>query len=193
MFRAFALLVLLLFYGIYITKMLAQKKRGIRTYQIGTRKEKSVPIEERIMSVATLCIVPMQLFSTVFDWSLLPSSARFTGFLLGLLGDGIFLFSVLTMKGNWRAGIPEEDKTAFASDSIYAYSRNPAFLGLNFMYIGVCLLFCNVATIVFTLFAIVALHLHILQEEKYLEQTFGGTYLDYKKRVFRYLGRTKQV
>lgn len=34
------LAVLALFYGIYFTKMLVQKKHGIRTHQIGRRKEK---------------------------------------------------------------------------------------------------------------------------------------------------------
>ena len=33
------------------------------------------------------------------------------------------------------------------------------------------------------------LHLQILQEEKYLTATFGKAYTDYKKHVFRYLGR----
>ena len=37
-----ALLVLAVFYGIYFTKMLAQKRRGIQTRQIGRRKEKSI-------------------------------------------------------------------------------------------------------------------------------------------------------
>ena len=37
-----ALLVLAVFYGIYFAKVLAQKRRGIRTRQIGRRKEKSI-------------------------------------------------------------------------------------------------------------------------------------------------------
>ena len=37
-----ALFVLAVFYGIYFAKMLAQKRRGIRTRQIGQRKEKSI-------------------------------------------------------------------------------------------------------------------------------------------------------
>ena len=37
---ALALLVLAVFYGIYFAKMLAQKRRGIQTRQIGRRREK---------------------------------------------------------------------------------------------------------------------------------------------------------
>lgn len=189
LFQISACAVLVLFYGIYFIKLLSQKKRGIRTQQIGTRKEKGLHTVEVLMSVATLGVVAVQLLSILLDWSILPSNARFTGFLTGLLGDLIFLIAVLTMRDSWRAGIPEKDKTEFVSSGIYAFNRTPAFLGFDFMYISVCLLFCNPLSIAFTLFAIVMLHLQILQEETYLEATFGETYRSCEKQVFRYLGR----
>lgn len=185
------LVVLAIFYGIYFGKMLAQKRRGIRTHQIGLRREKKLHLVETLMSVATLIIVPAQLASAAFGWSLLPAGARFTGFWIALLGDGIFLAAVLCMKDSWRAGIPEKDKTAIVTTGIYAFSRNPAFLGFDFMYVGVLLMYCNYVTIPLTLFAVVMLHLQILQEEAYMAVTFGKAYLDYKKRVLRYLGRRK--
>ena len=49
----FALLVLALFYGIYFTKMLVQKKHGIQTSQIGKRKEKELHAVEMLMAAAT--------------------------------------------------------------------------------------------------------------------------------------------
>ena len=57
------------------------------------------------------------------------------------------------------------------------------------MYIGVLLMYFNPVNIIFSLFPIVMLHLQILQEEKYMEATFGQEYADYKKKTFRYLGR----
>ena len=74
---------------------------------------------------------------------------------------------------------------------IYRYSRNPAFLGFDLMYIGVFLMYCNLLTGMFTVFATVMLHLQILQEERYLTAAFGAEYLDYRHQVLRYLGRRK--
>ena len=91
-----ALFVLAVFYGIYVAKMLAQKRRGIRTRQIGRRKEKSIHMVEVLMSIATLG---------------------------------------------------------------------------------------------FSVFAMVMLHLQILQEERYLVHAFGAPYQAYCRQVFRYLGR----
>lgn len=184
-----ALVVLAVFYGIYFGKTLVQKRHGIRTRQIGRRKEKELHTVETLMSIATLGAPMAQLMSIAFGWNHLPAGARFTGFLIGMLGDGIFLLSVLCMKDSWRAGIPDKDKTELVTTGIYRYSRNPAFLGFDFMYIGVLLLYGNLLTFGFSVFAIVMLHLQILQEERYLENTFGAPYTAYKKQVFRYLGR----
>ena len=161
-FRALALVVLAFFYGIYFTKQIAQKKRGIQTRQIGRRKEKGLRTVELLMAAATLSVVVAELISVALDWNYMPSGARFTGFCLGMCGDVLFLISVLFMKDSWRAGIPEKDKTKLVTSGIYRYSRNPAFCGFD---------------------------LQILQEEKYMLKTFGDEYAGYKKTVFRYLGR----
>ena len=188
-YAVLALLVLAVFYGIYFAKALAQKHRGIQTRQIGRRKEKSIHTVEILMSIATLGAPMAQLMSIAFGWNHLPANARFTGFLIGMLGDGIFLLSVLCMKDSWRAGIPDKDKTELVTTGIYRYSRNPAFLGFDFMYVGVLLLYGNLLTLSFSAFAIVMLHLQILQEERYLVNTFGAPYQEYCRHVSRYWGR----
>ncbi len=184
-----AVLVLAVFYGIYFAKMFAQKRRGIKTHQIGMRKEKTLHRVETLMSAATLGIVLAQLLSIAANWSFLTYGARFTGFVTGLSGDAVFLSAVLCMKDSWRAGIPGKDKTKIVTEGVYKFSRNPTFLGFDLMYIGVFLMYANVLTGFFTVFAVLMLHLQILQEEKYMLSEFGEEYADYKKHVCRYLGR----
>ena len=189
LFRISALTVMVFFYGIYFIKMYLQKRRGIKTDQIGRRKEKRIHTVEIFMSFATVGAVSAELISVVCDWNYSPSVARYIGFFVGIIGDAVFLVSTATMKDSWRAGIPDTDKTELVTNGIYRFSRNPAFLGFDLMYLGLCLLFFNPLTAVFTVFSIVMLHLQILSEEKYLSGVFGKDYTDYKHRVFRYLGR----
>ena len=190
-YRLLALFVLAVFYGIYLVKQWRQKRRGIQTMQIGRGKEAQTHTVETLMGIATVGIIPAQLLSIAFGWSHLPANARFTGFCIGMVGDLIFLISVLCMKDSWRAGIPDRDRTELVTDGIYAFSRNPAFLGFDLQYIGVLLMFCNLLTAAFTVFAVSMLHLQILQEERYLTAAFGAEYLKYRHQVFRYLGRRK--
>lgn len=188
-YRLLALFVLAVFYGIYLIKQWRQKRRGIQTMQIGRGKDAQTHTVETLMGIATVGIIPAQLLSIAFGWSHLPANARFTGFCIGMVGDLIFLISVLCMKDSWRAGIPDRDRTELVTDGIYAFSRNPAFLGFDLQYIGVLLMFCNLLTAAFTVFAVSMLHLQILQEERYLTAAFGPEYLQYRRHVLRYLGR----
>ena len=184
-----SLLVLVIFYGIYFAKMLVQRRRGIQTRQIGRVKDKSVHTVELLMSIATLAAPVIQILSIIFGWNHMPANARFTGFCIGMLGDIIFLASVLCMKDSWRAGIPDKDRTKLVTSGIYRYSRNPAFLGFDFMYVGLLLMYFNLSMFVVSTFAIIMLHLQILQEERYLTENYGESYREYRKHVFRYMGR----
>lgn len=189
-FKGMAFFILIWFYSVYIGKMIIQKKKGIQTDQIARgKKKKSVLVIEMMMKAVTYSIILVQLISIVLDYNYLNSSPRFTGFLLAIIGNVFFTIAVVTMKDSWRAGIPESDKTSFVKSGIYAYSRNPAFAGFDFMYIGLLLLYCNPVLVVFTIWAIIMLHLQILKEEEYLENVFGEEYRSYKKQVLRYLGR----
>ena len=143
------------------------------------------------MGIATVGIIPADLLSIAKGWSHLGANARFTGFLVGILGDLVFLSAVISMKDSWRAGIPEKGRTKLITDGVFAYSRNPAFLGFDLQYIGVTLMFCNGLTVMFTIFAVVMLHMQILHEENYLTAVFGDEYLEYRSHVLRYLGRRK--
>ena len=188
-FMAPAFIILAVFYGIYFTKYFVQKHQGIQTRQLGRRKEKAVHLTECLLSWATYLIVPVQLLSIAFDWNRISSVLRMMGIGLGVLGDLLFLAAVVTMKNSWRAGIPDEDRTEFVSGGIYRYSRNPAFLGFDLMYIGILMMYFNVLLMIFTVWAAVMLHLQILQEEKYLEAVFGEEYSHYKECTGRYFGK----
>ena len=72
---------------------------------------------------------------------------------------------------------------------IYRFSRTPAFLCFDLMYVGAVLMYGNLLTLGVSVFAIVMLHLQILQEERYLVNTFGAPYQEYCRHVSRYLGR----
>lgn len=184
------LAVLAVFYGIYIGKMLLQKRKGIRTDQIarGKRRDRAFYVEV-ILKFATYSVVAVELISIVLAKSCLPEGFAVAGCILGVIGDGVFAMAVVTMRDSWRAGLAEDDKTDMITDGIYQFSRNPAFLGFDMVYLGILLMFFNWILLLFSVFAAVMLHLQILQEEKYLQNVFGPEYAAYRKHVYRYAGR----
>ena len=189
-FQSGSIVLLLVFYGIYFGKMLGQKKKGIRTNQIakGDKAEELMYIEF-IMKIATIGVPVYELVSILWGINNASENMRIAGLIIATVGVMIFGLSVYTMRDSWRAGIPESDRTKMVSEGIYSISRNPAFCGFDLTYIGILLMFFNIPLLVFTCFAIFTLHLQILQEEKYLEKVFGIEYREYRRKVFRYLGR----
>lgn len=189
-YQIIAVLLLLAFYGCYFTKMLSQHKKGIRTDQIGRGKEGFIKGIEIMMKVATILVVVVEVISIVRNCSFLPIWARNMGIILAMLGVGVFVGAVLTMRDSWRAGVSQTDKTELVTKGIYQISRNPAFLGFDLVYIGIAMMFFNWGLFVASAFAALMLHLQIVNvEEDFLMVTFGEEYLEYRKKVNRYLGR----
>lgn len=189
-FQLTAVLILLAFYGCYFGKMILQKKKGIQTDQIGKGKTGLVKRIEVVMKIATLLVPAAETVSIVLNRSRLPLWARVTGVVLGALGVLVFMCAVFTMRDSWRAGVSETDETELVTRGIYQVSRNPAFLGFDLVYIGILLLFFNWILFAVSVFAMLMLHLQIVNvEEDFLVRTFGQAYLDYRKKVCRYFGR----
>lgn len=190
-YQVIALLILLLFYSFYISKLIIQKRLSIKTNQMGVgNKPRRVLFIERIMSVATVLVCVMEVRSIFFVEQFLAMEIRMVGVVAGILGVLFFAGATISMKTSWRVGIPEE-KTALITDGIYNISRNPAFVGFDLMYISICLMFFNIPLVLTSVWAAVMLHLQILEEEKHMHNMFGEEYDAYKKRTLRYLGKKK--
>lgn len=187
LYQTAALVILALFYIAYFTKMLLQAKKGVKTNQMakGSKPRKLVIIES-LLKMATYCIIPVEIISILCDLRMWKSPAARMGILIAALGVTIFVIAMTTMRDSWRAGIPEKAQTKLITNGIYRLSRNPAFFGFDLLYLGILVSFFHYLLLLFTLFAIVMLHLQILQEETFLTDAFGKSYSDYKKRTGRY-------
>lgn len=188
--KLFGGIILVLFYSIYLGKMILQKRKGIQTDQIAKGKQKDrMFYTELWMKIATYAVVAVEVVSIFVVEPQLPQVLIISGVVFGFVGTFIFALSVITMKDSWRAGIAEKDKTELITNGIYSMSRNPAFLGFDCVYVGFVLLFFNVPLLLFSVFAMVMLHLQVLQEEQYLPKVFGDDYIEYQHKVCRYFGR----
>ncbi|MBQ0072191.1 MAG: hypothetical protein KBS81_10130, partial [Spirochaetales bacterium] len=134
-FRILSFLVLLVFYGAYVLKMLLQRRKGIRTDQMGRGKQGKEKRIELGLKFITYVTPLLEVFSILREWTMLPVVFRFFGIVVALLGDVVFVISVISMRDSWRAGVNEEEKTELVTEGIYSFSRNPAFLGFDLVYI----------------------------------------------------------
>lgn len=188
-YRIISLIIMAIYYSFYIAKLLILNKKSIKTNQAGIgNKPKKVIIVERIMSIATVSTIVIEAYSILFTTLNILDGLRIIGIVFGILAIIFFALATITMKDSWRVGIPEE-KTSLISVGIYKWSRNPAFVGFDLLYISICLMYFNLPLLLISVFAGTMLHLQILQEEKHMQNMFGKEYEEYKKHTLRYFGR----
>jgi protein-S-isoprenylcysteine O-methyltransferase Ste14 len=105
-----------------------------------------------------------------------------------LLISGLFfiVFSMVTLGRSTRLGLPSED-TVLKTNGLYKISRNPIYVGFSLLTISSMIYSLNIVVILAGIYSIIVYHLIIIGEEKFLENRFGQDYINYKKRVRRYL------
>ena len=191
-FKLVSIASMIAFYGCYFLKMFHQKKQGIQTDQIGKDKIGFVKFVEITMKIAAILVFIAGLVSIFLETGHSLTAIRVMGAIISVGGTVIFIVAVWTMRDSWRAGVSKTDKTELITNGIYHISRNPAFLGFDLLYIGTLLMFFNWILCFLTVFAVIIYHLQIVNvEENFLLVAFGNEYLQYKKKVCRYIGRRK--
>jgi protein-S-isoprenylcysteine O-methyltransferase Ste14 len=124
--------------------------------------------------------LPMPIFDN--------ADALWLGIALIVLAVGIALWgrSVLLAAGtNVNPSLPT---TAIVTSGPFRFSRNPLYMALTLLYIGLTLAFNTWWGIVVLVPLLIIMHRGVvLREERYLEQKFGETYRQYCSKVGRYL------
>jgi protein-S-isoprenylcysteine O-methyltransferase Ste14 len=116
--------------------------------------------------------------------------------MLGKVGGGLLVALASILGGAClirfrRAGtaIPTyRPTTTLVADGPYRYSRNPIYVSLTTLYLGLTLLAGSWwGPILLPLVIAVVRYAVIAREEAYLERKFGDAYRDYRSRVRRWI------
>jgi protein-S-isoprenylcysteine O-methyltransferase Ste14 len=124
--------------------------------------------------------MPVRLLPALFS--------RPLGAVLCLASIAVGIGGSVTMR---RAGTnvrPDRPVTALVTGGPFRFSRNPLYLSLTALYLGITLL-CDALWPLATLVPLLAVvHWRIvLREERFLEAKFGDEYRAYKTRVRRWI------
>jgi protein-S-isoprenylcysteine O-methyltransferase Ste14 len=106
-----------------------------------------------------------------------------------LIGAGILLAAtcIYYFRQVGTSANPYSSTEAISSSGPYRFSRNPMYLSLGLIQIGISLLLNNLWIMAMVLPALVVLHYGvILREERYLEEKFSDQYRQYKNNVRRW-------
>jgi len=174
------------------------KRKGVQVSSDSGKKNKPV----LLLFSAFLLIILMWLFELIkpafqISFSVLPVwivNPLIESFLIKIAGVIVTCFALVFMlitlihfEKSLRFGMNEKNPGKLITTGIFSVSRNPFFLSLDIYFMGIVLLRPGLFFIGFTVLAIISIHFFILKEEKFMQRTYGNEYLEYKRRVRRYL------
>ncbi len=129
-----------------------------------------------------------QIYSLFARFELLDGSFfKFAGFGAGIIGLSVCLYAQIKMGQSWRVGIDENEKTVLVQSGIYKFIRNPTYLGLFVLNLGVWLIWPTWTVFIFNLLFIYTLEIQVRCEEDFLETVHGENFIQYKKHTKRYV------
>ena len=138
--------------------------------------------------VAIGSLIVVILLHYLFPTPLIPKPFNYFGILFFVAGLLILFWSFGLFKKKETPILPGKKPTALVIEGPYKFTRNPMYLGVTTALAGVAIYLGDIlailAPIVFFMF--VSLRF-IPREEKLMEKLFSKKYLDYKKKVRRWL------
>lgn len=122
----------------------------------------------------------------------LPRTSRATEFTLGSTCISVALSIGLSGFRQMRLANtninPTQPVNAIVTEGPFRFTRNPLYLGMTLLYIGIMFLVNSLWPMLILPFVLGLMNLGVIaREERYLERKFGAQYLDYKQRVRRWL------
>ena len=111
------------------------------------------------------------------------------GAVLVVAGLGLSFWAVATLRLAGTNVDPRKASTAIATAGPFGFTRNPIYVGLGVLYLGITLALNSWWGLALLLSTLLVMHVGVIRrEERYLERTFGSDYLRYKQSVARYVG-----
>jgi protein-S-isoprenylcysteine O-methyltransferase Ste14 len=188
---------LALFFGLamFWRSYLAWKRTGINPYALGNGDTVHDYVGKlfRFTLLATALIVLVFSLSESLYNLLMPipwlNSSLLIGIGLALLASALIwvLVAQIQMGESWRIGIDEKTNSPLVQHGLFGVSRNPIFLGMLVMLVGLLFAIPTAATLIVTLFGFALIHIQVRLEEPFLLDKYGEAYRVYQKRVRRWL------
>ena len=109
----------------------------------------------------------------------------------GILIGGAIVPGLLALRGMRRAGTsvnPTQPTTTLILEGPYRFTRNPIYLGMTALYMGIAILANTLWPILLLPGALFVMTRGVIErEEAYLERKFGEQYVTYKEKVRRWI------
>ncbi|OGO27826.1 MAG: hypothetical protein A2Z16_02035 [Chloroflexi bacterium RBG_16_54_18] len=192
---------LVVFYGVAIfwRSYRVWKVTGVYPYRLSAREYQRDDVHELVSRLFRLTLAGVAFVVLVYSFALLvyvyfaPFTWLQTPFasVAGLYLLAVALIWVLVaqrhMGDSWRIGIDTEHISPLITHGVFEWSRNPIFLGMRVLLIGLFLVIPTALTLALWWLGDVLMQVQVYLEEEHLARQHGTAYEAYRQRVRRWI------
>jgi protein-S-isoprenylcysteine O-methyltransferase Ste14 len=126
---------------------------------------------------------PLPILPPIFDVAI-----RMLGVVVFLAGGWLMFTALSSFRTAGTPPDPHEPTKALTFDGPYRFTRNPMYLGMALVLAGLAMIGNALWPLLAVIPAVWWIRTQVIaKEERYLEAKFGAPYLDFKKRVRRWI------
>jgi len=195
--KIFLPIYFILFFGLamFWRSYIAWKRTGINSYALG----KGDIVHDFVGKLFRFTLIAIALIMLAFTlsepiYTLLVPIPWLNSFVPGIIGLVLLTFALLwvliaqiQMGDSWRIGIDDKTSSPLVQHGLFGVSRNPIFLGMLVMLVGLVFTIPTAATLIVTLLGFALIHIQVRLEEPFLLDKYGEAYRVYQKHVRRWL------
>ncbi len=186
--KYFAVFTIVLLLVMIISRVFILKRQGIKAMNFGNTDKTDFLFFPFILFYFYL------IFANTFGW---PSVGKWllfrreilswAGVFLCVSGLALLLWCLISFRKSFRVGIDLNHSDELITTGIFAYSRNPIYVSFGIILIGQFFIYPNWIMLIYFAAGILLFHRQVIREEDFLKKHYGKKYIDYCRRVRRYI------
>ena len=183
----FAIATLALMILLVLIRVFLLRRMGIHAMKFGDMDKRDfliVPFALLFFYLVLSSALHLPKLGTVLFQSEVIGWIGVASCIFGLL---LFFLSLVSFGKSFRVGIDEEKPGKLITTGVFAISRNPIYTAFGFILVGIFLIFLNWVLFLYVIAGFWLFNRQVLLEEESLKKIYGDEYVEYCRKVRRYL------
>jgi len=183
----FAVATIIILLILIFSRVVLLQKKGIKVMKFGEMDKSDFILPPFAFLYFYL------VFASAFNWPRIGAEIfsneiiHWIGVVLCLLALIFIFLSLISFGKSFRIGIDMDHPGTLVTTGAFAISRNPLYTSFAVILLGIFLIFPNWIFLLYLFAGMWAFHRQILREEASLREIYGEEYIEYCKKVRRYL------
>lgn len=185
--RYISIYALIIVVIVVLSRVFVMNKNGIKAMRFGEKDKSDFLIPPAVLALFYVILTGILNIPKVGTEIINIEIIGWIGVTSSMLGMILFILSLISFGKSFRVGIDDEKPGALITTGVFAVSRNPIYTAFVLILLGIFLTYSNWIILLYLFGFCYIINRQVLREEESLKKIYGAEYLEYCKKVRRYI------